>query len=117
VHSYVAGKGWQRRAFDLKELSPASLRFVDLDGDGRLDIVHSDEKGFAVLQFQNMVNGWKKVRSGKSGDDGTIPWIARAGTNNGAFAHSGHLWWANEDTPLLKNHVDRRGFKELLREK
>ena len=40
--------------------------------------------------------------------------IARNGTNNGCFVHSGHLWWANEDTVLLKNHVDRRSFKELL---
>jgi hypothetical protein len=40
--------------------------------------------------------------------------IARNGKNNGCFAHSGHRWWANEDTVLLKNHVDKRSYKELL---
>jgi hypothetical protein len=27
------------------------------------------------------------------------------------------MWWANEDTTLLKNHVDRRAFKDLAEAK
>ena len=33
---------------------------------------------------------------------------------NGFWVHSGQLWWANEDTVLRKDHVDRRSIKELL---
>ena len=51
---------------------------------------------------------------GKAGGPNAIPMIARNGTNNGCWAHSGQLWWANEDTHLLKNHVDRRSYKSLL---
>src|SRR5262249_38183233 len=25
-----------------------------------------------------------------------------------------HFWWSNEDTPLLKDHVDRRSFNDIL---
>src|SRR5262249_4281451 len=32
----------------------------------------------------------------------------------GAWVHSRSLWWANEYTMLLKDHVDRRSFNELL---
>src|SRR5262249_8998616 len=56
----------------------------------------------------------RKVLSGKPGDKGAIPMIARNGTNNGAWFHSRHLWVQNEDTALLPNLVDRRSFNQLL---
>jgi hypothetical protein len=90
------------------------VRFVDLDGDGKLDLVFSDEKEYGVYLFTNMKTGWKKLRAGKASEPGAIPMIARNGKNNGCWIHSGQFWWANEDTHLLKNHVDRRAFKELL---
>ena len=37
-----------------------------------------------------------------------------AGTNNGAWVHSQHLWWQNESTDRLPDLVDRRSFNELL---
>ena len=40
--------------------------------------------------------------------------ITRHGTNNGFWVHSGYLWWSNEDTAFLKDHVDRRKIADLL---
>lgn len=91
------------------------LRFLDLDGDGNLDIIFSNEKEYGVYLFENMEKGWsRKVMAGKAGTQNALPPIAKNGSNNGFWAHSGHLWWANEDTVLLKDHVDRRSIKELL---
>jgi hypothetical protein len=92
-----------------------SALFVDLDGDGKLDLVFSNEKEYGVYLFTDMEKGWsKKIMAGKRGDKDALPMISRSGTNNGCWVHSGHLWWSNEDTVLLKDHVDRRSFKELL---
>jgi peptidoglycan/xylan/chitin deacetylase (PgdA/CDA1 family) len=88
------------------------VRFVDLNGDGKLDIVYSNEKEYAVYLRGN--TGWKKIRAGKRGDADALPMISRNGTNNGFWVHSGQLWWSNEDTVLLKDHVDRRSLKQLL---
>lgn len=91
------------------------LRFLDLDGDGKLDVIFSNEKEYGIYLFKDMQTGWsRKVMAGKAGDPGALPMIARNGTNNGFWAHSGSLWWSNEDTVLLKDHVDRRSIKKLL---
>jgi hypothetical protein len=93
----------------------AGLRFIDLDGDGKLDIIFSNEKEYGIYLFKDMKKGWsRKVMAGKAGDKDALPMILRNGTNNGFWVHSGQLWWSNEDTVLLKDHVDRRSIKELL---
>ena len=46
---------------------------------------------------------------------GELPMISRNGQNNGFWVHSGYLWWSNEDTALLKDHVDRRKIADLLK--
>jgi hypothetical protein len=95
--------------------SDAGLRFVDLDGDGKLDVIFSNEKEYGIYLFKDMKEGWsRKVIAGKAGDKDALPMIARNGTNNGFWVHSGSLWWSNEDTVLLKDHVDRRSIRELL---
>ena len=118
VYRHEAGKDWQPLPFTLpvsqEAIQSGGVRFLDLNGDGKIDIVASTDKGFSVHLFSDMKSGWKKVRSGQAGDPGALPPFVRGGTNNGAWAHSGHLWWANEDTHLLKNNVDRRAFKDLL---
>jgi hypothetical protein len=115
--SITTYKPWKKLPFKLPTKDLASQRFIDLNGDGKLDIVYANEEEWGVYLFADMKTGWKKVRAGKAGDTDAIPPIARNGTNNGCWAHSGHLWWANEDTHLLKNHVDRRSYKQLLGEK
>lgn len=99
-----------RREFD------TGYRFVDLNDDGALDVVISNENGFAIHLRDSQVKGWRMIRSGKRGDKGELPPIALHGRNMGAFFHSRALWWQNENTNLLKDHVDRRTFNELLGE-
>ena len=61
--------------------------------------------------------GWtRKVMAGKAGEPGALPKIVRNGTNNGFFVHSRHLWWQNEDTAKLPDHVDRRSFDDLVKD-
>ncbi len=114
VYRYEAGKDWQPLPFAVPASLETGLRFVDLDGDGKLDVVFANEKEFGVHLFSDMKTGWKKRRAGKTGDADALPMISRKGTDNGFFVHSGALWWANEDTHLLKHHIDRRTFKEVL---
>src|SRR5262249_17163986 len=92
-----------------------SARLIDLDGDGKLDFIFSNETGYGVSLFRDMkAGGGRKVMAGKRGDADALPMIAHNDTNYGFWVHSGHLWWSNEDTPLLKDHVDRRSIKKLL---
>ena len=91
------------------------LRFVDLDRDGRLDVLVSDERRFGAYLFRGWQHGWDLVlREGDRAADDAIPMIARAGTNNGAWIHSGHLWVQNEDTARLPDLVDRMPLEDLL---
>jgi putative membrane-bound dehydrogenase-like protein len=91
------------------------LRFIDIDEDGNPDVVFSNEKEYGIYLFTDLEHGWsKKVIAGKAGDEGALPPIAVNGKNNGFFVHSRSLWWQNETTNLLKDHVDRRSFNELL---
>jgi peptidoglycan/xylan/chitin deacetylase (PgdA/CDA1 family) len=90
------------------------LRFVDLNGDRQLDMIFSNESEFGIYLFGGLGKGWSKLAGGKRSDAGALPMIARNGTNNGFWMHSGHLWWSNEDTVMLKDFVDRRDVRELL---
>lgn len=157
------GKGWKRLPFDLPgEASvvmtrqpgqratadpedvlgqDAGLRFIDLDGDGRLDVVYSNDRGFGVYLFGSMKTGWsRRVTAGRAGAPGALSPIVRVGgdawqprttrgnqgeplfrvgrpsyvTDNGFWARDGFLWWRNEDTADLPDQVDRRSVAELL---
>jgi putative membrane-bound dehydrogenase-like protein len=95
----------------------AGLRFVDVNEDGLLDIVFSNDRYYGVYLFDSMKRGWPhRVISGKAGEPGALPPIVRAGTEGGFWVHSRHLWWQNEDTAKLPNLVDRRSFNDLLRD-
>ncbi len=113
-----AKKTWEKLPFALPAAATlvdakggdAGLRFIDIDEDGHADILFSNEKASGLYLFESMTRGWsRKVKTGQP-----LPLIARRGTNNGAWVHSRHLWIQNEDTALLKDHVDRRSFNELL---
>lgn len=102
----------------------AGLRLVDLDEDGRLDVVFSDDRSFGVYLFASMEEGWsRQVLAGRRKDEpAALPAIVAtdpvngAGANAGAWVHSRHLWWQNEHTAALPNLVDRRSFHDLLRD-
>ncbi|HZU38360.1 MAG TPA: PVC-type heme-binding CxxCH protein, partial [Gemmataceae bacterium] len=91
------------------------LRFVDVDQDGRLDVLMSNEKGYALYLFTSEKQGWsRKVLAGRPGDVNALPMITRHGVNNGAAFHDRQLWVQNEDTSRLPNLIDVRSFNDLL---
>ncbi len=101
------------------EGQPAGLRFVDVNGDDRLDVVFSNHERYGIWLFKDMQTGWStEVLSGKRGakdPQQELPLLARPdGTDNGFFVHSGHLFWQNEDTAELPDLVDRRSFGWVL---
>jgi putative membrane-bound dehydrogenase-like protein len=131
-------KAWKRLPFAL----PAAIslvdatgrengvRFVDINEDGYEDVLFSNEQGYSLHLFTSMQQGWStkvdltshenkssdflpslaRLKQGKS----RFPMISRGGTNNGAWFHSRQMWVQNENTDLLKDHVDRRSFNDLL---
>jgi len=119
---------WQRVPFSLPQGTAvvdaqgrdAGLRFVDVDEDGRADVVFSNARHYCVDMFTSMTDGWsRRVLSGRRGDgpgENEIPMIVRAdGTNNGAWFKYGTMWVQNEDTgKKLPDEIDRRRFREDL---
>ena len=113
-------KRWRQLPFTLPEETlvadvqgrDAGLRFVDLNEDGSDDLVFSNDERYSVHVFESIEKGWRQVRSGTQGEPHAVPPIVRAGTNNGAWFQSRHMWWANEGT--ADSEVDRRSFEELL---
>jgi len=94
----------------------AGLRFVDLDEDGYLDVVFSNDQEYGVICTKPAATGWtRKVKAGKAGTPGALPRIVRDGTNDGFFVHSRHLCWQNEGTADLPRLIDRIAFNDLLK--
>ncbi len=120
--------GWQRLPFTLppgaavvdSQGRDAGLRLVDLNEDGRLDVVFSDAQRYLVALFQSPQAGWSQVvRAGRRGEKSPgeeVPMIVRAdGTNNGAWFQWGHMWVQNEKTgKQLPGEVDSRSYAWLL---
>ena len=105
------------RITDAQGKEIVGLRHVDIDEDGHLDRVYSNDEAYGLFLFDPATKGWtRKVTAGKAGEPGALPRIVRNGTNNGFFVHSRHLWWQNEDTAQLPDHVDRRSFDDLVKE-
>jgi putative membrane-bound dehydrogenase-like protein len=106
----------------------AGLRFVDLDEDGRDDLVYSNSREYGIHLFDTSNTGWtRKLFAGRRTPeeslkpDAPLPPIVRTedrtgAHNNGFWVHSRHLWWQNEDTDKLPNLVDRRSFNDLLKD-
>lgn len=115
---------WQSKAEKWQQVSTLpkdvtidpALRFIDINDDGNLDVIYSNEKHYSLHLFSEFPKGWStEVMKGKHGDANALPMIARRGRNNGVWFHSGHLWVQNEDTALLKDKMDRRSFRDLLK--
>lgn len=125
VYRWSGGeKRWTKLPFTLPEGArvvdsegrDAGLRFVDLDEDGRIDILFSNDREYGISLFASMKTGWsRKIMAGRAGGEKTLPKIVRDGTDNGAWFHSRHLWVQNEDTATLPNLVDRRSVDDLLK--
>ncbi len=118
------GQTWKRLPFTLPAETTivnnsghdAGLRFVDINEDGRDDVIFSNEQRFSLHLFTSIQTGWnQKVRSGTHPSKNSIPMIVRGNTNNGAWFSQGHQWVQNEETQKLPNLVDRRSFADLRR--
>lgn len=95
----------------------AGLRFVDVDEDGRDDVLFSNENGYSLHLFDSPQLGWSRAAlQGERANGQLVPPIVVQGANNGAWFHSRHLWVQNETTDRLPDLVDRRSFGELLRD-
>ena len=95
----------------------AGLRLVDVDEDGRLDVVFSDARRYRLNLFVSMAEGWsRQILEGTRPGNDEIPPIVRAdGTNNGAWFAYRHIYVQNEQTGAAKpNHIESRAYTTLL---
>jgi putative membrane-bound dehydrogenase-like protein len=97
------------------------LRFVDLNGDGRDDIVFSNHQRYGVWLFKDMKSGWsvevlnvKRNATAKPQAVVLPPIVRRDGTNNGFFVHGRYLCWQNEDTDTLPDLIYRVSFDDVV---
>jgi len=85
------------------------VRFADIDQDGFVDLVVSNERRSAVYLYEPDTRGFTKQVTGA----GRIPPIVRDGQNNGAWFADEHLWLQNERTNRRPDGMDRRSFAQL----
>lgn len=123
-------KAWRKLAFALPEgvaLVTADgedngVRFVDVNKDGRDDVIFSNEKEFGLWLYVPELHlgfkqGWtRQIMRGRRGERPEIPMISRGGEfpNNGAWFADDAMWVQNENTAHLTNLVERVSFRELL---
>ena len=117
--------GWTKLPFALPEGTAvvdaqgrdAGLRFVDIDEDGRDDVVFSNAERYSLHLFRSITEGWsRRILQSNRGQNDEIPMIVRAdGTNNGAWFHRRHMYVQNEDTGgKIPGEVDSRPYTQLL---
>jgi putative membrane-bound dehydrogenase-like protein len=123
VFALEGERGWRKLPYSLPgdtaivtaAGADAGLRFVDIDQDGRQDVLASDESGYSAYLFESPETGWsRQLVTGKPSGEKAVPAIARNGTNNGAWFHDRHLYVQNEDTATMPDLVDRFALDDLL---
>ena len=104
----AGGKTWCKFPFSLPAGTyvvdtmgrDAGLRFVDADGDGKLDVLYSDEKTCSLHLFKSMQEGWsREVKVTSRGEKGEIPIIVRDGKDNGGVARTCAACGSRTNTP------------------
>ena len=116
VHLSKNGMIWKRAPFQLPRPLRKSMRFIDIDHDGDDDLIHADEKDYAIWLFENPNTGWsQKLLSGKSSQTAPVPPITIKGKNNGAWFRENEMAVVNEFTANPKNdHVIIRKYADWL---
>lgn len=89
-------------------------RLLDLDADGRLDLVASNETASLVALFDSMKTGWRVRPAAGNQEQPAFPPIAIKGQNNGWFTRGRTGYWQNETTDTKPALVETRRFNELL---
>ncbi len=103
------------------DLSAGSLRFIDVNGDRKLDLLFSNHERYALYLFRDFKSGWSLKMFDDARDSETAkkpiipPFVRFDGTNNGVWFHSGAIWLQNEDTAKLPDGVEKLLFKDLLK--
>ena len=90
---------------------------MDVDEDGRADVVFSNAARYSLHLFTSIADGWsRKVLAADRSQKDEIPMIVRAdGTNNGAWFAYRHMFVQNEETGAkLPNHIDTRSYTQWL---
>ncbi len=95
------------------------LQFVDINEDGKLDVVFSDNDRFGAWLFESKEKGWSiellNVKRGEEQAQIVLPPIVREdGSDNGFFVKDRHLCWINEDTDSLPDFIMRVAFDKLI---
>lgn len=85
------------------------LRFIDLNEDGFVDVLISNDQLSAVHLFRPKSFSFEEIESGTE-----IPRIVSEGKNGGVWFANRHLWVQNEHTHRLPDGVDRRSFQQIL---
>ncbi|MDX2037518.1 MAG: HEAT repeat domain-containing protein [Isosphaeraceae bacterium] len=90
-------------------------RFVDVDDDGDLDLISSNETRQALFLFEGLDRGWsREVFDEPDGPTRKIPALTRQGRDLGAWFADRTLWIQNEHTAGKPDLVDRRPFAGWL---
>jgi putative membrane-bound dehydrogenase-like protein len=117
------GKDWMVAGFNLppgvvlpeRPDIDTGLRFADLDGDGRLDVLVSNDQGYGGYLFAGSDKGWTTIAfRGTARDPTPMMPIAVNGTNNGAILKNRHIYWQNEHTDRKPDLLERWSFNTLL---
>ena len=104
--------------FVLENGKDAGLRFADVNDDGKLDLVFSNQARCGVWLFESG-KGWTtellNLQRGKAPSELELPPIALDdGSDNGFFVKDRQLCWINEKTDGLADFVMRIAFDKLL---
>lgn len=97
-------------------------RWVDLDQDGRMDLIVSNSREFGAWL---MTDGGSKFtellhverKSGQSPEINLPPIVHDDGSENGFFVRDRHLCWINEGTDQLPDFIMRVAFDSLVGER
>jgi putative membrane-bound dehydrogenase-like protein len=109
---------WPVKVPDAASPRDAATRFVDLDGDGDLDIIVATHDRQFIYRFESRKTGWAKHFGGQRksfGEELQIPpFVRKDGSNNGAWIAQGKVFWQNEDVGRGQSQIIKRTFSDLL---
>lgn len=109
---------WPEHLQKLPAIAPAALRWVDVDEDGRFDLIYSDATYYGVWLFDQAGLGWTiALREGfrqASHEEALPPIIRPDGSDGGFFVRQRALHWITEETADRPNLSWTITFDELL---